>query len=119
MVQANLGNSYFWEGKAVGVRADEMEAQRGAHAQAWIPLQKTLRPKPCDWIDYCLPLENPAGHRKANRRIDQMHLPHKHPHFGIDLADPQGRNQHQLISAQYQRGFAPTRPNSAMEVARK
>ena len=119
MIRANLGNGYFWEREAVGARLTKWK-RNGAHAQACKrPLQKTLRPKPCDWIDYCLPLENPAGHRKANRRIDQMHLPHKHPHFGIDLADPQGRNQHQPISAQYQRSFPPTRPNSAMEVARK
>ena len=61
-------------------RADEMEAQRGARPSLQkAVLQKSLRPKPCDWIDYYLPLENPAGHRKANRRIKQMHLSHLTP----------------------------------------
>jgi hypothetical protein len=63
-------------------RADEMEAQRGARPSLQkAVLQKSLRPKPCDWIDYYLPLENPAGHRKANRRIKQMHLSHLTPPY--------------------------------------
>jgi hypothetical protein len=42
-------------------------------------LQKTLRSEPYDRIYYWLPLENPAGHRKANRRITQVHHLHKTP----------------------------------------
>jgi hypothetical protein len=54
--------------------------RNGAHAQARKnPLQQTLRAEPRHRIDYCLPLKNPAGHRKANRRIEQMHLSHIHP----------------------------------------
>src|SRR5579871_5383819 len=45
------------------------------------PLQKALRPEPCNWVSYrlCLPPENPAGHRKANCRITQVHHSHKTP----------------------------------------
>ena len=72
-----------------------MEAQRGARPSPE-NLQQSLRPEPRDGINHCLPLENPAGHRKANRRVEQVHLSHKHPpnpESTIDLVDPQGRNQ--------------------------
>jgi hypothetical protein len=72
MIQANLGNSYFRERvRKQWARADEMEAQRGARpSPEKTVLQKSLRPKPCDGVDYRLPLENPAGHREANCRIE-------------------------------------------------
>jgi hypothetical protein len=99
MIRANLGNSYFREeqrskgARKQWARADEMEAQRGARpSPEKNVLQKTLRTKPFDWVDYCLPLENPAGHREANSRIAQMHHSHIYPPTGIDLVDPQGRN---------------------------
>jgi hypothetical protein len=58
-----------------------------------VRLQKALRPKPCDWVyDWqTLPPEYPAGHRKAYRRIAQMHHSHRYPQSG-STADPQGRN---------------------------
>ena len=75
-------------------RADEMEAQRGARPGSEKLLQQSLRPEPGDGINHCLPLENPAGHRKANRRIQQVHLSHRHPQIPDRLlVDPQGRNQ--------------------------
>ena len=92
--KTNLGNSYFrdQEGKTIG-RALTKWRRNGAHAQARKNrfLQKSLRPEPSHRIDYCLPLKNPAGHRKAKCRIEQMHLSHSHPPIGLDLVDPQGR----------------------------
>src|SRR5260370_33860022 len=78
---ANLGNRYFREEeRSKWARADEMEAQRGARpSQEKSVLQKALRPEPCDWVDHCLPLENPACHRKPKGRIEQVHLSHKTP----------------------------------------
>ena len=92
MIRANLGNRYFRKPEGSDwARADEMEAQRGARpSPEKTVLQKSLRPKPCDWVDYRLPLENPAGHREAKCRIEQMHLPHRHPPIRIDLGDPSG-----------------------------
>ena len=48
-------------------------------------LQKSLRPEPRYWIynRHCLPPENPAGHRKANRRVTKVHYSHKHPPSGL------------------------------------
>jgi hypothetical protein len=61
-------------------------------------LQKALRPKPDHWIDDWLSLENPTCHRKANRRITQMHHLHKTP------PDPVGwfasGEEHQSLRAQ-------------------
>lgn len=71
-------------------RADEMETQRGARPSPVLArsnrstanlLQQTLRPETSDGIDdrHHLPLEQPAGHRKTNRRVAQMHHSHNHP----------------------------------------
>jgi hypothetical protein len=84
MFRANLGNGYFWEHQQTeeqnNGRALTKWRRNGARAQAQEkPLQKTLRPEPCDGVYYSLPLENPAGHRKAQRRIEQMHFFHRHP----------------------------------------
>ena len=67
---------------------DEMEAQR-ARAQAWTNLQKARRSKACNRVRYghCFPPEYPAGHRKSNRRVTQMHEPHTHPQW-IDRLVP-------------------------------
>ena len=69
-------------GRSEWARADEMEAQRGARPKPWrCVLQKALRPEPRDWVNHwrSFPPENPAGHRKANCCIAQMHHPHKTP----------------------------------------
>ena len=64
-----------------------MEAQRGARpSPEKAVLQKSLRPKPCDWVDYRLPFKNPTGHREAKCRIEQMHLSHRHPPIWIDTS---------------------------------
>jgi hypothetical protein len=44
-------------------------------------LQQPLRPETSDGIDdrHYLPLKQPAGHRKTNRRVAQMHHSHNHP----------------------------------------
>jgi len=60
-------------------RADEVR-RNGARAQARENrLQKTLRPEPLDGVYHGLALENPASHRKAYRRVEQVHLSHRHP----------------------------------------
>jgi len=48
-------------------------------------LQKALGPEPRDWVNYRhgLPAKYPAGHRKPNCRIAQMHHSHIHPPIGI------------------------------------
>ena len=71
MIQANLGNSTSGLSK-LWARVDEMEAQRERTPKLEKTLQKALRPKPFDWVYdcQCLPLENPAGHRKAYRCIE-------------------------------------------------
>ncbi len=59
-----------------------MEAQRvRAPKLGKSLLQKALRPEPDDRVYdwHCLPPEYPAGHRKANCRIAQMHHSHKPP----------------------------------------
>jgi len=79
-------------------RVDEMKAQRERTPKLESALQKALRAEPgdrvCDWQS--LPLENPAGHRKAYRRIAQMHHSHKYPNQDR-LVDPQGRSQFQTL----------------------
>ncbi len=47
-------------------------------------LQKALRTEPSNWVRdrETLPPENPAGHRKAYRRVAQMHHSHKYPQSG-------------------------------------
>jgi hypothetical protein len=76
---ANLGNSTL--GGSGWARDDEMEAQRVRAPNPGTALQKALRPESSDWVHYWhrLPPENPAGHRKANRRITQVHHFHKTP----------------------------------------
>lgn len=79
---------------------DEMEAQRGARPSPTKFLQKALRSKASNRVyRRCLPPENPAGHRKANRRVTEMHHPHAHPQFGSSAPTLQGRNIN--LSAQY------------------
>ena len=72
-------------------RADEMDAQRVRAPKPEKPLQKPLRPIASDRIDdrQSFPLKNPAGHRKANSRVTEMHQSHKHPQFGSPT-DPSG-----------------------------
>jgi len=57
--------------------------RNGARAQSYLAkdLQKARGPKTCDRVGYrhWLPLEYPAGHRKPNCRIAQMHDPHNTP----------------------------------------
>jgi len=52
----------------------------------FIDLQKPLRSETSHWVDcrHCLPPENPAGHRKAYRRITKVHYFHKNPQLGLD-----------------------------------
>ena len=59
-----------------------------------ILLQESLRPEARHRICYgnCLPLEQPAGHRKANRRVAQVHYFHRHLPVRFDLYHLQGRN---------------------------
>jgi len=63
-----------------------MEAQRVRAPKPFTDLQKPLRSETSHWVDYrhCLPPENPAGHRKANRRIAKVHYSHEYPQFGLD-----------------------------------
>jgi len=56
-------------------------------------LQKPLRTKTLNRIYCkCLPLEEPAGHRKANCRVTKMNHSHTRPPTRIGQFDPQGRN---------------------------
>ena len=56
-------------------------------------LQEPLRPEPGYGINrHGLTLEEPAGHRKANCRVTQMHHSHNTPPTRIGQFDPQGRN---------------------------
>ena len=89
-------------GKKLWARVDEMEAQRVRAPKPGKPLlQKALRPKPNDRIYdwHCLPPEDPAGHRKANCRIAQMHHSHMTTPNRIGLSDPSGE-EHYNLSAQ-------------------
>jgi hypothetical protein len=65
-------------------RVDEMETQRERTPKLESALKKALRAEPFDRVcdRQSLPLENPAGHRKAYRRIAQMHHSHKYPQSG-------------------------------------
>src|SRR5579863_3983128 len=56
-----------------------MEAQRGARPTLAQTLQKTRGTQARNRISYRLPPEHPAGHRKAQSCITQMHEPHKTP----------------------------------------
>jgi hypothetical protein len=83
-IRVHLGNRYVGLPKGVAgsdrARADEMEAQRGARpSPEKTLLQKALRPESRHRIYYGLPLENPASHRKTNRRVAEMHYSHNHP----------------------------------------
>lgn len=94
ITKGNLGTSTSEERK-LWARGDEMEAQRvRAPKPGKSALQKALRPKPYDWVHgwHCLPPENPAGHRKANCRIAQMHHSHIAPPIGSACLTLQGRN---------------------------
>jgi hypothetical protein len=96
-----------------------MEAQR-ERTPTLERLQKALRPKPCDWIyDWqTLPPEYPAGHRKAYRRIAQMHHSHKYLQSG-STADPQGRNIIRFYRHNTNEPEARTRHNGAISLARQ
>ena len=78
MVTALTGRRKHW------ARVDEMEAQRERTPKLETDLQKALRTEPFDWVcDWqTLPPEDPAGHRKAYRRIAQMHHSHTYPQSG-------------------------------------
>lgn len=91
-----------------------MEAQR-ARALRGSCLQKALRPELRHWVRYgnCLPLEQPAGHRKANCRVAQMHDFHRRPPVRLDLFTLRGGTS-LTLSAQYQRAGSRTRHNSAI-----
>ena len=79
MTWANLSNSTSGPRKQ-WARVDESGGATGARAQARkTVLQKALRPKTSNWVDDCLPLEDPASHRKANCRVAKMHHFHIHP----------------------------------------
>ena len=59
----------------------------------WISrLQKSLRPEARHRVCYgnCLPLEQPASHRKANCRVAQVHYFHRHPPLRFDLSPFRG-----------------------------
>ena len=72
-------------------RADEMVAQRGARPNPSPKLlEKTRSPHPRNRIRDWLPSKYPAGHRKAQSRITQMHEPHRNPQPQIKRS-PQGR----------------------------
>lgn len=92
-----------------------MEAQR-ARALRGSCLQKALRPELRHWVRYgnCLPLEQPAGHRKANCRVAQMHDFHRRPPVRLDLFTLRGGTS-LTLSAQYQRAGSRTRHNSAIK----
>src|ERR1700680_3760284 len=81
MIRANLGNSTSGREQSMGMRE---RSERATGTPTLVRLQKALRPKPCDWVyDWqTLPPEYPAGHRKAYRRIAQMHHSHKSPQSG-------------------------------------
>lgn len=66
-------------------RVDEMEAQRVRAPWLDAFLQKPLRTEPCNRVYYChrFPPENPAGHRKAYRRVAQVHDLHNHPQIQL------------------------------------
>ena len=91
-----------------------MEAQR-ARALRGSCLQEALRPELRHWVRYgnCLPLEQPAGHRKANCRVAQMHDFHRRPPVRLDLFTLRGGTS-LTLSAQYQRAGSRTRHNSAI-----
>ena len=57
----------------------------GKHAPT--PREAALRPEARHRVCYrnCLPLEQPAGHRKANCRVAQVHYFHRHPPLRFDL----------------------------------
>ncbi len=72
-----------------------MEAQRGARPNLSRSfLKKTRRSQPRNRIRHRLPPEYPAGHRKAQSRVTQMHEPHKYPQPSQICSSPQGRDQH-------------------------
>src|SRR6266446_7843320 len=76
-------------------RADEMEAQRGARPNLSRSfLKKTRGSQPRNRIRHRLPPEYPAGHRKAQSRVTQMHEPHRYPQPSQICSSPQGRDQH-------------------------
>jgi hypothetical protein len=58
-------------------------------------LQKALGPEVTDGIRYrrCLPLEDPACHRKANRRVTKIHHSHDTPRSGC-FPSPSGEELH-------------------------
>ena len=72
-------------------RASTKWRRNGRAPSLDILLQKPLRPEPRDRVRYrnCLPLEQPAGHRKANRRVAQVHYFHRHPQSGL-IVSPSG-----------------------------
>jgi hypothetical protein len=78
MIWANLGNST--EGGSKG-RALTKWKRNGCARPSLTNLQKPLRSETSHWVDYwhCLPPENPAGHRKAYRRIAKVHHSHEIP----------------------------------------
>ncbi len=89
-----------------------MEAQRGARPNLTPSLlKKTRRPQPRDRIRYRPPSKYPAGHRKAQSCVTQMHEPHRYPQHP-DRPSPQGRIQHHYRqnSSGGQAGQGPTVP---------
>src|SRR6266849_8084420 len=76
-------------------RADEMVAQRGARPNLSRSfLKKTRRSQPRNGNRYRLPPEYPAGHRKAQSRVTQMHEPHRYPQTIPNLLITSGEDQH-------------------------
>src|SRR5258708_23810961 len=76
-------------------RADEMEAQRGARPNLSRSfLKKTRGSQTRNRIRHRLPPEYPAGHRKAQSRVTQMHEPHRYHQPSQICSSPQGRDQH-------------------------
>src|SRR5258708_20807936 len=100
-------------------RADEMEAQRGARPNLSRSfLKKTRRSQPRNRIRHRLPPEYPAGHRKAQSRVTQMHEPHRYPQPSQTCSSPQGRISITIgkIAAEPRQHKQPPRHGSGTEV---
>jgi len=79
-------------GKAMGARQTKWKRNGCARPSPKNLLQKPLRPKPSNRVSNWRSPENPACHRKANRRVTQMHYFHKTPSRPTRLVQGRGTN---------------------------